>query len=70
MFQKGPGKGYHTAKKDALAINPRLSCKLSYDGGLRHFRIFEGETDLACGATSAREAWNKILGRLEAKKQG
>ena len=70
MFQIGPGEGYRAAKDRSLGINPHLSCRISYNGGVRHFRIYDSEKDIGCAATSAREAWNKVLCRLVNHKEG
>lgn len=67
MFQKGPGDGYMAAKQAALLREPTASCRLSYSGGTRHYRIFVGERDIGCAAGSSRDAWNRFLDRLEAK---
>lgn len=65
MLMKGPGEGYHAAKAKALLLNPNLRCRVSYNGGTRHFRIFDNEQDIGCAALSSRDAWNKCLGRME-----
>lgn len=67
MFRKGPGEDYHAAKEKALAIEPAARCRVALNGGVRHFRIHVGDEDAGCGAASAREAWNRYLGRLEAR---
>ncbi|WP_370193277.1 MULTISPECIES: hypothetical protein [Aurantimonas] len=63
MFQKGPGEGFHSAKDDVLEREPNARCRLSFNGGIRHYRIFVGEEDVACAAESSRAAWNKFLER-------
>lgn len=67
MFQKGPGEGFQAAKEAVLALEPTASCRISYDGGTRHFRIFVSDRDVGCGAMSSRGAWNKYLERLEGR---
>lgn len=69
MMQKGPGEGYHAARDRALRLAPDACCKLSWDGGVRHYRIQRGGRDMACAATSAREAWNRFVDRLEAAER-
>ena len=68
MFQKGPGEGFHAAKDEALSMEPGATCRLSWNGGIRHYRIHVGEEDVSCAAESSREAWNKFVGRLKANQ--
>lgn len=68
MMQKGPGEGYNAARDRALRMAPDACCKLSWNGGVRHYRIHRGDQDMACAATSAREAWNRFVDRLEAAR--
>ncbi|MCW3782895.1 hypothetical protein [Defluviimonas salinarum] len=69
MFQKGPGEGYMEAKDQVLALVPNASCRLSSNGGVRHYRIFVGEEDVSCAAASSRDAWNRYLDRVTARAE-
>lgn len=65
MWQKGPGEGFHAAKDDALAINPKLKCRAirraGYHGGPARLYgyVVEDETGKVIGksASQARDAW-------------
>lgn len=67
MFQKGPGEGYSAAKDACLSLESNAACRESFNGGIRHYRIFVGDTDMSCAAASAREAWNRFFDRLQEK---
>lgn len=71
-WQKGPGEGFHAAKEDALAINPKLRCKAvrraSHHGGVPRLYgyIVEDETGKKIGqsVTQARDAWADAFFKL------
>jgi hypothetical protein len=71
MWQKGPGEGFHAAKDDALAINPRLRCRAVMYGSHRIGFVVEDETGKTIGKDpyQARDAWAsaffKLGGRFE-----
>lgn len=61
MWQKGPGEGYHAAKADALAINPKLKCrliKLAPESRFGFIVVDEHGTTVGKNAYQAREAWS------------
>lgn len=65
MFQRGPGEGYGAARDEVLAREPGATCRRSDLGGIRHYRIFVHDEDVACGDMSSRGAWG-YLDRLNA----
>lgn len=74
-WQKGPGEGYHAAKNDALAINPKLRCRLisrpSYEGGpaRRYGFVVEDGAGKVIGksAHQSRDAWGDAFFKLGGK---
>ena len=77
-WQKGPGEGFHAAKDDALAIDPRLRCRAirrsSYHGGPQHLYGYVVENHLGAvmgkSVTQARDAWAEAFFKLGGRYNG
>ena len=65
-WQKGPGEGYHAAKDDALAINPKLKCvRVCHRDGSQAGFVIEDERGRNLGTgLQARDAWNAAFFKL------
>lgn len=61
MFQRGPGEGYHAAKAEAIALEPRAACRRETASGIVGY-VIRVDGRAMCSAGSARECWGKALG--------
>ena len=63
-FQRGPGKGYHSAKEKVLKIEPSAVCKRENRAGIIGYLVYVGDK-IICSDGNARDCWSKALEILQ-----